>query len=198
MSDPIADAAAALRDGRLVVLPTDTVYGIAARPDDPAATERLFAAKRRPRALELPILVAGIAEARRVAVLDGRAERLALRWWPGALTLVLPRTPESAGYALGGDAETVGVRVPDERLALALLARTGPLAVTSANHSGSPTPADCEGIVAVFGEEVDVYLCADGPLPGRASTVLDLAHGSPRVIREGAIPADEVLASLST
>lgn len=197
MSDPIADAVAAIAAGALIVMPTDTVYGIAARPDDARATERLFAAKERPRALELPVLVASVADARRVAAMDARADALAVRWWPGGLTLVLPRTEASRAFRLGGDPDTIGVRIPDEPLARSVLERTGPLAVTSANRSGAPTPIDCDGVVEVFGDAVAVYLCAESPLSGRASTVIDLAHGAASVLREGVIPGDEVLASLA-
>ena len=171
MSDPVADAVAALRAGSLVVFPTDTVYGIAAHPGRPGATERLFAAKGRPRDLELPVLAPDLAGARAVADLDPRGERLAVRFWPGALTLVAPRASGSAGWDLGGDPTTVGVRVPRHPLALAVLAVTGPLAVTSANRSGEPTPADGEDVVAVFGEAVDVYL-------DRKSTRLNSSHVS--------------------
>lgn len=198
MSDPVGDAVAALRRGGLVVLPTDTVHGIAARPDDPEATARLFVAKARPRDLELPVLVADLATAERIAEVDDRARTLAARHWPGPLTLVLPRRAASAGWDLGGDPTTVGIRVPRHPLALAVLAVAGPLAVTSANRSGEPTPADCEAIAAVFGDAVDVYLCDAGPLEGLPSTVLDLAHGAPRVLREGGIAGGDLLALLGS
>lgn len=196
MIPAVDDAARALRSGALVVIPTDTVYGIAALPDDPTATARLFEAKHRPPDLELPVLVADLTAAEAIAVLDDRARVLAARFWPGALTLVVPRSTASAAWSLGGDAATVGVRVPDDPLARALLSATGPLAVSSANRSGEPTPATCDGVAAVFGDLVDVYLCAEGPLGGRASTVVDLAHGEPRILREGAIPADDVTRTL--
>ena len=101
--DPVADAVAATRRGELVVFPTDTVYGIAARPDEPAATARVFEAKQRPAGLTLPILVASVEEARAVAQLDDRAERLAAALWPGALTIVVLRAPGSRDWDLGGD-----------------------------------------------------------------------------------------------
>ncbi|HXF73529.1 MAG TPA: L-threonylcarbamoyladenylate synthase [Actinomycetota bacterium] len=189
----VEEAAAAALAGRLIVLPTDTVYGIGTRPDDPAATARLFEAKGRPRDLELPVLVPSAGAAREVAGFDERAERLALAFWPGPLTIVLPRTDRSAGWDLGGDPATVGVRVPRHPLALAVLSRTGPLAVTSANRSGEPTPATCDGVVEVFGDLVAVYLCADEPLGGPPSTVVDLSHGEPRVLRAGALDPEEVL-----
>jgi tRNA threonylcarbamoyl adenosine modification protein (Sua5/YciO/YrdC/YwlC family) len=185
-SDPIAEAVAAARRGGLIVVPTDTVYGIGARPDDPAATDRLFAAKRRPRDLTLPVLVGSIAEARAIARFDDRAERLALSCWPGALTLVLPRTDRSAAWELGGHPETVGVRVPDHPLALAVLA-AGPLAVTSANRSGESPATTCEELVATFGDDVDVYLCHDEPLHGTSSTVVSLLEPTLHVLRVGGV-----------
>lgn len=191
------DAAAALADGALVVIPTDTVYGLAARPDDPSATARLFEAKGRPRRLELPILVANADQAERVALLDDRARVLGERFWPGALTLVLPRTPEVRSWDLGGDPDTVGVRIPDHPLALALLETTGPLAVTSANPSGVPPLREGESLVAAFGDRVAIYLCEEAPLEGVASTVVDLAHGEPEVLREGAVTGAEIASELA-
>jgi L-threonylcarbamoyladenylate synthase len=196
VGDPIQDAAAAARAGELVVFPTDTVYGIGTRPDDPTATTRVFDAKGRPRELELPILVVSLAQAREVAAFDQRADDLATRLWPGALTLVLPRTPASRSFDLGGDLATIGVRMPHHPLALALLARTGPLAVTSANRSGQPTPVDCGDLERVFGDRVAVYLCGDRPMAGPPSTVVDLAHGPLRVLRAGALPAAAIRAAL--
>jgi tRNA threonylcarbamoyl adenosine modification protein (Sua5/YciO/YrdC/YwlC family) len=193
---PIEEAAAAALRGELVVLPTDTVYGVGTRPDDPGATGRLFEAKGRPRDLELPVLVPSAGAARRIAVFDRRAEVLATRWWAGPLTLVLPRAEPSRTWDLGGDAGTIGVRMPHHPLVLAVLARTGPLAVTSANRSGEPTPADCDAVVAVFGDAVTVYLCDEAPAAGLASTVVDLAHGAPAILRHGAVDAAEVLAEL--
>jgi len=190
---PVEEAARAALGGELIVLPTDTVYGIGTRPDDPAATARLFAAKGRPRDLELPVLVPNAAAAREIAAFDERAERLALASWPGPLTIVLPRTKRSQAWELGGDPATIGVRVPRHPLALAVLSRTGPLAVTSANRSGEPTPETCEGVVEVFGDLVAVYLCAEEPLAGPPSTVVDLAHGEPRVLRAGALDPAEIL-----
>ena len=195
-ADPIAEAAAAARLGALIVIPTDTVYGLAARPDDPAATAALFAAKDRPADLTLPVLVATTAAAREFVVFDERADRLAAAW-PGALTMVLPRREGSASWVLGGDDATLGVRVPSHSLALALLARTGPLAVTSANRSGDPPARTCDELVRTFGDSVAVYLCQDDPLEGVASTVVDLAHGDPRVLRVGDIDEAAVARFLS-
>jgi tRNA threonylcarbamoyl adenosine modification protein (Sua5/YciO/YrdC/YwlC family) len=189
---PLADAAEALARGELVVLPTDTVYGLAARPDVPGATERLFRAKSRARSLTLPILVRDLAAARDVAAFHDLAERAARAWWPGPATLVLERTAQSRTWDLGDERATIAVRVPDEPLALELLRATGPLAVTSANRSGDPPGRTCEDLVQTFGEAVAIYLCRDDPLDGVASAVLDLTASPPRVLRPGALPAEAV------
>jgi tRNA threonylcarbamoyl adenosine modification protein (Sua5/YciO/YrdC/YwlC family) len=194
--DPIEAAARAALEGSLVVLPTDTVYGIGTRPDDPAATARLFEAKGRPRELELPVLVPSKEAARRIATFDERAEALALRFWAGPLTLVLPRADAARTWDLGGDPQTIGVRMPHDPLALAVLARTGPLAVSSANRSGDPTPSTCDAVEAAFGGAVEVYLCAPEALSGSASTVVDLTSGTWSVLRAGAVPDDELADAL--
>jgi L-threonylcarbamoyladenylate synthase len=193
--EAIERAARAIREGELVVLPTDTVYGIGSRPDRKKATARLFGVKRRRRDLTLPILVSGLEDAARVAMFDDRATSLAERFWPGGLTLVLPRAELARRWDLGEASETVGIRMPDHGVALALLQTTGPLAVTSANLSSEPTPPDCPGVRAIFGQEVAVYLCA-GSLSGLASTVVDLSGPQPRVLREGAIPSNDLGAAV--
>ena len=193
---PVAEAAQAIHAGRLIALPTDTVYGIGSRADDPSATTRIFEAKGRSRDLELPVLVPSTAAAREIAAFDARADALSFRFWAGPLTIVLPRTSASRGWELGGDPETIGVRMPHHPLALAVLSLTGPLAVTSANRSGEPTPETCAGLTDVFGQAVEVYLCAPEPLLGRPSTVVDLVSGTYRVLRAGAILEDEVADAL--
>jgi tRNA threonylcarbamoyl adenosine modification protein (Sua5/YciO/YrdC/YwlC family) len=197
VADPIEEAARAATAGELVVLPTDTVYGLGTRPDDASATARLFEAKGRPPELELPVLVPTPAAARAIADVDARAEALMVRFWAGPLTIVLPRADASRPWSLGGDEGTIGVRMPHHPLALAVLARTGPLAVTSANRSGRPTPATCDGVARVFGASVAVYLCDERPLEGAASTVVDLASSEVRVLRRGTVDEAEVRAALA-
>jgi L-threonylcarbamoyladenylate synthase len=194
-SGAVDAAVRALDRGELVVVPTDTVYGVGGRPDVPGVTDRIFEAKRRPRGLTLPVLVSGLEQAAGVAALDVRARALAEAFWPGALTMVLPRGDQARGWNLGEEEETVGVRTPDHPVALELLARAGPLAVTSANRSGETTPATCTGVQAALGEGVAVYLCAD-PRPGQASTVIDLTGERPRILRAGALSPDDVFAAL--
>ena len=188
--DPIADAAAAARRGELIVLPTDTVYGIGTSPGVEGATERLFEAKVRSRDVALPVLVRAVTDAERLAQVDDRAATLAAACWPGALTIVLPRTEESASWDLGGDPATIGLRVPAHPLTAAVLAGSGPLAMTSANRSGTPPLTTCADLQATFGELVAIYLCDERPLEGASSTVIDLAHGDARVLRQGGVSLD--------
>lgn len=190
--DAIADAVAAVRRGELIVFPTETVYGIGAAPHDPAATARLFDAKRRPRDLTLPVLTASFEVAGTLARFDDRAEHLAAAFWPGPLTLVLPRTRVSLTWDLGGDVGTIGLRVPSHPLALAVLSTAGPVATTSANRSGAPPAGTCDELHAVFGDLVAVYLCQESPLTGAASTVVDLTHRDARILRTGDIDADHI------
>lgn len=190
--DPIADAVAAIRRGELIVFPTDTVYGIGAAAHDPAATARLFDAKRRPHDLTLPVLTASREVAATLALFDDRAERLAAALWPGPLTLVLPRAQVSLAWDLGGDAGTIGLRVPSHPLALAVLSAAGPVATTSANRSGMPPAGTCDELHAAFGDLVAVYLCQEQPLVGMASTVVDLAHGDARILRAGGAGVDRI------
>jgi L-threonylcarbamoyladenylate synthase len=195
----VADAARALRGAELVVLPTETVYGIACRPDDPAATARLFDAKARPRGLNLAILAASTAEALALTRASPHAAALAGRLWPGPLTMVLARAARTRDWALGEDGGTIGVRVPDLPIALALLARTGPLAVTSANRSGEAPAATREELVAAFGDAVAVYLTVGGaPGSGAPSTVIDLTDPLRiRLVRAGPYARDRIAACLS-
>ena len=198
-SDPEARAAgldaafAAIRDGRLVLLPTDTVYGVAADAFRPDAVTGLLAAKNRGRAMPVPVLIgeastlAGIAE----SPLPPVAHTLAQAFWPGALTLVIQHAM-SLAWDLGDAEGTVAVRLPDDELARDLLRRTGPLAVSSANRSGRPAATTAQEAVEQLGEHVAVVL-DDGPRAGSAaSTIVDCTGPAPRVLRVGALPVDRL------
>jgi L-threonylcarbamoyladenylate synthase len=191
----IRRAADAIRRGEAVVIPTETVYGLAARPDLPEATGRLFEAKRRPLDLNLPILAPSTAEAWEIARSMPAAARLAEALWPGPLTLILPRADRSMAWHLGQEKLTVGVRVPDHRLSAVLMELVGPIAATSANVSGEPPLQDAEALAAQFGESVAVYLVATpgGPGPaGSASTVVDLTGSIPRLLRRGPVSSEVI------
>jgi tRNA threonylcarbamoyl adenosine modification protein (Sua5/YciO/YrdC/YwlC family) len=185
-------AARAIRDGLLVVLPTDTVYGVAADAFAPEAVRRLLEAKGRGEDRPSPVLVAdpsGLSEL--AGPLPGGAVALAQAFWPGALTLVVP-VKAGLGIDLGQTDGTVAVRVPDNGVARDLLRRTGPLAVSSANLTGLPPATTVADAQQMLGDKVAVYLDG-GPTPGPVpSTIVSLAGAEPVVLREGAIPATKV------
>ena len=193
-ADPAARqrAAAAVERGRLIVVPTDTVYGIAARLDRPPGLAAIFEAKARSTGLTLPVLVSGLDQARALALFDERAEALAGAFWPGALTIVLART-SSLTTIIGGDGTSVGLRVPDHPALALLLAETGPLATSSANTSGRPTPDTIQEIQATFGDAVAVYLDGGPAHAGPPSTVVRLTGREPVLLREGSVPFTEIL-----
>ena len=184
------DAVAALAAGEPVVIPTDTVYGIAVVAQDPAAAARLFEIKQRPSDAALPVLVADAEQAFSLCGdVPDLARRLADRHWPGGLTLVLPRRPGLHLDLGGADDGTIGVRVPDHQVPVELARRVGPLAATSANLHGRPTPATAEGVVEQLGGAVRTVVDG-GPCEGAPSTVVAIsAAGDLTVLREGRIPA---------
>jgi tRNA threonylcarbamoyl adenosine modification protein (Sua5/YciO/YrdC/YwlC family) len=182
----------ALQAGELVVLPTDTVYGIAADAFNPLAVARLLEAKGRGRDMPTPVLIPS------ARTLDGLADTvpqsardLADAFWPGALTLVL-RHAATLAWDLGDTRGTVAVRVPLDRIALAVLEKTGPLAVSSANRSGMPPAVDAAEAARQLGTAVEVYL--DGGPSGDAvpSTIVDLTGDIPTVLRMGALSLQEL------
>jgi L-threonylcarbamoyladenylate synthase len=189
--DSVEVAARVLGGGGVVAVPTDTIYGLAVDPFRPGATARLFAAKGRPRRVPLPVLVAGLDQAEALAgPLPPAASALAERFWPGALTLVLPRRP-GLDVDLGDEGATIGLRAPDHPVPVALCRRIGPLATTSANFHGEATPGDPHEVARLFESTVDVVLDG-GRLRGRASTVVDCTTDAPRLLREGEIAWEEV------
>jgi tRNA threonylcarbamoyl adenosine modification protein (Sua5/YciO/YrdC/YwlC family) len=183
----------ALAQGLPVAIPTDTVYGLAVDPFKPGAADRIFAAKRRPRDVNLPLLVSGVDQALAVstAVPDVALE-LMRHYWPGALTLVIPSKP-GLGADLGEDEVTVGVRAPDHAVPLALCAAAGPLATTSANRHGEPPLTTAQAVAASFGDSVPVVLDG-GTCEGSPSTVVDCTGPSLKLLREGRIPWAELQA----
>lgn len=186
-------AAEALRDGLVVGIPTDTVYGLAVDPFALGATDRVFEAKRRPREVSLPVLVASVEQALSLATaVPALAKVLMDRYWPGPLTVVLPRRP-GLQADLGDDEVTVGVRCPAHPVPLALCAKAGPLATTSANLHGEPTSETAEDVAAVFGAAVALVLDG-GRASGAPSTVVDCTGLEPRLLREGRIPWADVVA----
>lgn len=185
-------AVRALDQGQVVAIPTDTVYGFAARVDRPQGIESVFAAKRRPDGLALPVLVSSIAQAHELtSSWPDSAAALSSRFWPGALTLVVPARAELS-LLLRGDGRSVGLRFCANQTVWALCARVGPLAVTSANLHGAP-PCSTAAEVAEGFEASSVALVVDGgACHGEPSTVLDCTVAPPSCLREGPVTLDDI------
>ena len=189
---------AALRAGEVVVIPTDTVYGLAVDPRIPGATALVFALKRRPPEVALPVLVADLDQARALAAdpLPDVVSQLMERFWPGGLTIVVGRRP-GLGLDLGGsEHDSIGLRLPDHPVPVALAARVGPLAVTSANLHGQETPTAASGVTEQLGDDTLVVVDG-GHCAGAASTVVSCVGGEVQLLREGTVPFAEVVAAAS-
>jgi L-threonylcarbamoyladenylate synthase len=183
----LAAAASAILSGELVVLPTDTVYGVGADAFSPAAVRRLLAAKGRGREMPSPVLVGTVRAATALVENLGQdGQRLIDEFWPGALTVVC-RATRTLSWDLGDTKGTVAIRMPQDPLALELLRETGPMAVTSANLTGSPPASTASEARDQLGESVAVYLDGGAAAGGVASTIVDLTGPQPRLLRRGAI-----------
>lgn len=186
-----------LRGGRLIVVPTDTVYGLAADAFNPFATAMIFQVKRRPRTLPLPVLVGQPRQAWALAArVPPPALALAAAFWPGALTLVVPEA-DGMAWDLGETGGGVAVRVPAHDDLMALLRRSGPLAVTSANPYGEPTPPSAEEAAGRLGPAISLALDGGPAASEVPSTIVDCRGPSPAVLREGAIPAAAIAQAAS-
>ncbi len=194
--EAIAAASLAVQRGDLVVLPTDTVYGIGADAFDADAVKALLAAKGRGREMPPPVLVSATTTVDALASeLPGYARALIEEFWPGPLTLVCRQQP-SLQWDLGDTRGTVAVRMPDHELALAILERTGPLAVSSANKTGRPAATDAEAALEMLGEDVALVVDAGSSPGGEASTIIDVTGSQGRVLRRGALSLDDLNAVL--
>jgi tRNA threonylcarbamoyl adenosine modification protein (Sua5/YciO/YrdC/YwlC family) len=192
----IASAASALKGGRLVVLPTDTVYGLGADAFDNVAVAALLAAKGRGRDMPVPVLVGSWQ------TIDGlvytvphAARELIQAFWPGALSLVVQQAP-SLQWDLGDSLGTVMLRMPLHPVAIELLRKVGPMAVSSANISGRPPAVTADDAHRQLGDLVEVYLDAGPSRQQAASTILDLTAAAPRILRAGPVSAVDIAAVL--
>lgn len=185
-------AETAARSGKLVVLPTDTVYGIGADAFSASAVSALLAAKGRGRDMPVPVLVGSWGTVDGLAAhVTEQARDLVEAFWPGGLSLVIKQAP-SLAWDLGDTNGTVMVRMPMHPVALDLLRAVGPMAVSSANRSGQPPATACQDAHQQLGEDVAVYLDG-GPSPvGVASTIVDISGEVPRVLRVGAVSLDQL------
>jgi L-threonylcarbamoyladenylate synthase len=191
--DALRRAMAVLRAGGLVAFPTDTVYGLGALAFDTEAVRRIYAAKNRTVEKAIPVLIADMDELAKVALrVPEIAARLAARFWPGALTLVMekhPGIPEIVS-ATG----TVGVRMPDHPLASMLLRAAGPMAVTSANLSDQPGPCTARDVLAQLDGRIDLVIDGGSTPGGVASTVVDCSGNGWKILRAGPILREEIQA----
>ena len=198
--DPVKlrPAIAALAAGEVIAFPTDTLYGLAVDPRRSDAARRLFAVKRRPAGLAVPLIA---ADADQIEVVTRRltplARRLADRWWPGPLSMVLDASPALDPLLLG-EARTVALRVPAHPLARRLAEDFNhPITASSANRSGEPPAADAASVAAALGREVALLLDGGATAGGAPSTIVDVRGAAPVLVREGAVPWDRVLQSLA-
>lgn len=190
----LEEAAAAVRNGELIVLPTDTVYGVGADAFLPAAIEALLAAKGRDRSMPVPVLVSSPAMLE--ALVDGMPETAAAltrEFWPGALTLVVRHTSHLM-WDLGDSRGTVAVRMPADDLAQDLISRTGPLAVSSANRTGHEPATTVMDARLQLGAAVSIYLDGGSSGGSVASTIIDVTGEHPRVLRAGALDLEALRA----
>ncbi|MDT5020861.1 MAG: L-threonylcarbamoyladenylate synthase [Mycobacterium sp.] len=191
-SHAIASAAAAVKNGGLVVLPTDTVYGLGADAFNSTAVAALLAAKGRGRDMPVPVLVGSWQTIDGLALSVTTPMRTLVRaFWPGALSLVVRQAP-SVLWDLGDARGTVMLRMPLHPVAIELLREVGPMAVSSANISGRPPAVDAENAREQLGELVDVYLDGGPSAQQAASTILDLTGSQPRILRSGPVSAERI------
>jgi L-threonylcarbamoyladenylate synthase len=195
--DALQEAAKWIRNGGLVALPTDTLYGLAVDPFRSDAVARVFMVKGRAAGQALPLIAADADQiAARLGRLSPAAQRLAEKFWPGPLTLLVP-APAALVREVTGGSGRVGVRVPADDIARAICrAADRPITATSANRSGQPATADPEEVERTLGQDVDLLIDA-GPTPGGApSTIVDVTGPAPQLVRAGAVPWIEIQAWL--
>lgn len=194
--DAIEQALRILRAGGLAAFPTDTVYGLGALAFDGPAVESIYAAKDRPVEKAIPILIADADDLDKVAVdVPPMARILAARFWPGPLTLVVPKQP-TLPAAVSATA-TVAVRIPDHPVARALLRAAGPMAVTSANLSGQPSPVNAEEVMRQLNGRIPLVLDGGVTPGGVPSTLVDCLGAEPVLLREGPLTKGQILAALT-
>lgn len=181
-----------LAAGRLVVLPTDTVYGVAADAFSPIGVQEIFEAKGRGREMPPPVLIPSARTVDGLAMaMPSYAKRLIAQFWPGALTIIV-RAQQSLAWDLGDSNGTVALRVPDDEIALALLEQTGPLAVSSANRTGKAPAETVTEAGFMLGHHVELYLDGGPRSDGRPSTIIDCTKPDPVLLREGSISAEQL------
>ena len=195
--DMMPQARAVLNKGGLVAFPTDTVYGVGTLVFDGPAVESIYRAKDRPIEKAIPVLIGDAEDMEKVGMnIPETAYRLATRFWPGPLTVVIPKKP-TLPESVSATA-TVGVRVPDHAVARTLLRAAGPMAVTSANISGQPSPSTAEEVFAQLGGRIDLIIDGGKTPGGVPSTVIDCTENDLKILRAGPISLEAIKAKLSS
>lgn len=189
----ISTAKQIIQENGLVVFPTDTIYGVAANAFSSQAIQKIFEAKQRPQEKALPVLIGDLGQLDALVLfVSQHVKQIAGAFWPGALTLILPKGPNLPSNL--SPYPTIGIRMPDLPFTLRLLQQTGPLATTSANLSGGPNPTTAQDVIAQLGGRVDLVIDG-GATPGeKASTVIDATTPELKVLREGPITKADIKA----
>ena len=189
--DAVAMAAEDVASGKLIVYPTETVYGIGADIYNEAAVKNLYVVKNRPFDMPLSVAVSDKAMLERVAVLNENADKLIKAFLPGPLTIIIKKQPDVPDIVTSSS-QKVGIRIPDNRFALELIRRTGPIIATSANLHSHLDAVDVDSAITDFGDAVDTYIDAGRCTIGQPSTIVWLMDKQVEIVRQGAIPADKI------
>lgn len=188
---PYPAAADILRNGGVVALPTDTVYGLCARADDTAAVERLYAIKQRDPTQAMPIFVASIAQAETIGDMNDAARKLTAAFWPGALTIIVRKQSSYDSRALAGN-DRAALRIPGDERLRALCEQVSPLTGTSANIAGREECRTAADVRAQLGDAVDLIVDAAVDAAGQPSTIVDCTQNTPAIVRQGAVPEESI------
>jgi L-threonylcarbamoyladenylate synthase len=180
-----------LRAGKLVVYPTETLYGLGANACDPTAVKHVYMAKKRPFDMPISVAVSDMTMLESVAILDPMSRKLAAKFMPGPITLILTKKPVIPDIVTSASDE-VGIRMPDHSLALKVISKAGPITSTSANLHARPEPTTIASSVKDLGENVSVYLDCGKTRIGTRSTIIAIHDGDMEIIRQGAIPAEKI------
>ena len=186
-----AQAAQLLAQGEIVAFPTETVYGIGADIYNESAVKNLYVAKNRPFDMPLSVAVSDKAMLESIAVLNENADKLVKAFLPGPLTIIIKKQPDVPDIVTSSS-QKVGIRIPDNRFALEMIRRTGPVVATSANLHGRPDAVDVDAAISDFGDAVDTYVDAGPCTLGQPSTIVWLMDKQVEIVRQGAIPVDKI------
>lgn len=191
----LSAAIKAVQHGDIIVYPTDTLYALGADIFNEIAVKRIFAIKKRPLSIPLPVAVSSVDEIGQIAIVDERIQRIASQFLPGQLTLLLKKKPNIPNI-ITSNGDKIAVRIPNQNVALDLLSEVGPLTVTSANIHGMDVPAIIKDIKVQFTTDTVASYIDAGRLEGLPSTIVDMTGKDPLIVREGTIAKEEIVNSI--